>query len=104
MDYNLKLQVLTSELNYNVKEVATDYCNVFCEDESRLPIRGFSFHIDKGKNSPICCKPPRYVLYESEVILKVVVWVIENFVVVEDGGPWGALVVISTKPHQEKVP
>ena len=28
----------------------------------------------------------------------------ENSVVKEDDGPWGALAVISAKPHQENVP
>ena len=41
LDKNIKPQVFPSDLQYKVKEVITDYWNVFCEDGFRRPIRGF---------------------------------------------------------------
>ena len=38
---NLKLWLFPSDLQYNVKEVTTDYWDVFCEDTFHRPIRVF---------------------------------------------------------------
>ena len=35
---------------------------------------------------------------------KMVGWLDENGVMEEDDGPWGALVVLDAKPHQENIP
>ena len=45
-------------------------------------------------------KPPRYGLYETKVIQKIVRHLDQNGVVKENDGPWAALVVISIKQHQ----
>ena len=62
---NLKQQGCSSYLQDNVKEVVTEYWDVFCEDGFRQPIRGFSFLIYTGSHSPIFYKPPRYGPHES---------------------------------------
>ena len=59
MEKNLNLQDCNIELQDKVK--------VFCEDGFRWPIRGFSFHIDKGNPSPIWYDP-----HESDLMLKLV--------------------------------
>ena len=66
----------------------------------RRTIRGFSFQIDTDNHPPICCKPPRCGPNESEVKRNLVEIVDENYVVEEDYGPCGALVVLDAKPHQ----
>ena len=104
LEKNLKLQVCPSELQGKVKEVVTEYWDAFFEDEFCWPIRGFSFHIDTGSHSPICYKPPRYGPHESEVMQNMVERLDENGAVEEDGGPWGSLVVLSEKTHQDNVP
>ena len=70
LENNLKIQGRPSELQYKVKEVVTEYWDVFCEDGFCRPIRGFSFQIDTGRHSPICCKPPRYGPHDFEVMQK----------------------------------
>ena len=100
MDNNLKLQGLPSDLQDKVKDVVTEYWDVFCEDGFRRPIWGFSFQIDTGSHSPIFCKPSRYGPHDYEVMLKFVESLDGNGVLEEYYGPWGALVVLAAKPHQ----
>ena len=52
--------------------MVTEYWDMFCEDGFCRPIRGFSFQTDKGSNSPIFYKTPRYGAHEYEVIQKMV--------------------------------
>ena len=104
LEKNLKLQGCPKELQGKVKEVVADYWYVFCEEGFHRPIRGFSFQIDTGDHPPICCKQPRYGPHESEVMRKLVAKLDENGVVEDDEGPWGALVVLAAKPHQDNVP
>ena len=99
MEKNLKLQGLPSDLQEKVKEVVTEYWDLFCKDGFHQNIRGFSFHIDTGNHPHICCKPPRYGPHESEVMRNMVERLDKNGVVEEGDGPWGALVVLSAKPH-----
>ena len=80
--------------------MVTEYWDLFCEYGFRRPIQGFSFQIDTGKHQPICCKPTRYDLHESEVMQKLLESLDENGVVEEDDRPWGALVVILGKPRK----
>ena len=59
LEKNLKLQVFPNDLREKVKEVVTEYLDVFSEDGFCRPIRVFSFQIDTGNHSPIRCKQPR---------------------------------------------
>ena len=52
----------------------------------------------------LCCKLPRYVPHESKVMQNIVGRLDENIVVEEENGSWGALVVLTAKPHKENVP
>ena len=104
LENNLIPQGCPSDLQDKVKEVVTEYWDVFCEGGLRSPIRRFSLQIDTGRHSPICCKTTRYVPRKYKVMRKLVERLDENGVVEEDDGPWGALVVISAKLHQGNVP
>ena len=84
--------------------MVTEYWEVFCEDGFCWPIRGFLFQIDTGSHSPICCKPGRCGPNKSEVVQNLMERMNENGVVEQDDRPWGALVVIAAKPHQEDLP
>ena len=100
MGNNIKLKVCPSDLQYKFKYMVTYYCDGFCEDVFRQPIRGFSFHVDKGDHPPICYKTPRYVPHEYEVMLNMLGIIYVNGVVEEYNVPWGALLVLYAKPYQ----
>ena len=80
--------------------MVTEYWDVFCEDVLYQPFRVFSFQIDTVSDSPICCKPSRYSLHESEFMPNLVERLYENDVVEEDDGTFVALVVLAAKLHQ----
>ena len=104
LDRNLKLQCCLSDLQDKVKEVVTEYWDVFCGDGLRRPVWGFSFQIYTGNHPLICCKSPMYGPCESDVMLKLVKNLDENGVVEEDDRPCSAFVVLAAKLHQENVP
>ena len=52
----------------------------------------------------MCCKHHRYGPHESKVINKLVDKLQENGLIEDDDGPWGAIIVLAAKPHQEEVP
>ena len=43
LEKNLKLQGFPSDIQYKVKEVVTEYWDVFCEDVFSRPIRDFNY-------------------------------------------------------------
>ena len=100
LDNNLKLQWCLSDSQDKVKDVVTEYWDVFCEDGFRRTIWGFSFQIDTINHSPTRQKPSRYDPHESEVMRKLVEIMYENGVVEEDNRPWVSLVVLSKKPYK----
>ncbi len=103
LERNLKLNGCPSELQPEVTKVVKEYWDVFSEGGLSKPIRGFTFQIDTGSVEPVCCKPPRYGHHESEVMRKLAQQLRDHNVVEEDHGPWGAMVVLAAKPHQEGV-
>ena len=52
LEKNIKLQVWPSDLQDKVKDVVTDYWDVFFEDGLRQPTHRFIFHIDTGNHPP----------------------------------------------------
>ena len=81
-----------------------EFWDVFCKEGIRKKIRGFVFHVDTGAAKPVCCKVPRYDKYESEIIRRLCHCLQQNGMIEPDDGPWGDLVVLAQKPHQQKVP
>ena len=51
----------------------------------------------------LCCKQPRYGPHETKVIDKLIKQLEHNGFLVDDEGPWGSMIVLAGKPHQEHV-
>ena len=100
---NLQWQKCPSEHQAAVKELIIKYWDVFAEEGIRHHIRGFEFHIDTGSCKPVSCKTREYGAHESRVIKKLVEKLLENGLCEEDDGPWGARVVLASKPNQGHV-
>ena len=62
LDHILKLQVFPSDLQNKVKELVTEYWDLFCEDGLLRPIWGFSFQIDIGN-------PPTHMLQTIQICI-----------------------------------
>ena len=52
----------------------------------------------------MCCKNHHYGPYETDVINKLVDQLEDKGLVEDNEGPWGTIIVLSAKPHQEGVP
>ena len=52
----------------------------------------------------MCCKHHRYGPHELKVIDKLADQLQRNGLIEDDDGPWGAIIVLAAKPHQEEVP
>jgi hypothetical protein len=100
---NLQWQKCPSEHQAAVKELIIKYWDVFAEEGIRHHIRGFKFHIDTGLCKPVSCMTREYGAHESRVMKKLVEKLLENGLCEEDNGPWGARVVLASKPNQGHV-
>ena len=104
LERNLKLIGCPIELQPQIKEVLMEYWDVFCEQGLRRPIHGFSFQINTGDAKLVCCKHHRYGPHESKVIEELADQLQRNGLIEDDDGPWGAIIVLAAKLHQEDVP
>ena len=84
-----------------ITKIIQDNWDAFTQEGMKKPIRGFQFNIDTGQVKPVCCKPPRHGKHESRIILMLVEKLENNNLIEDDDGPWGALAVLASKPHQE---
>ena len=104
LEKNLQLDGCPEELKPEVVSLVKEYWDVFCEEGLKDPIQCFSFQINTGESPPVCCKIPRYGPHEALIINKLVEQLEVQGLIEDDEGPWGALIVLAAKPHQEKVP
>ena len=77
--------------------------DVFCEAGVSKTVLGFEFTIDTGSSQPVCCKKPSHRPHESKIILEQQQVLLANGWIRKRCGPWGSLVVLAPKPHQEEV-
>ena len=64
---------------------------------------GCGFGTDTGELKPVCCKKCAYGLYESKIIMDQVQQLLSNGWAKRCKWPWGSLIVLAAKPHQEHV-
>ena len=66
-------------------------------------VLGYEFTLDTGKSQPVCCPQPNYGPHESKIIMQQLDTLLHNDWIRTCGGPWGSMVVLAPKPHQEHV-
>jgi hypothetical protein len=79
------------------------YWDVFYEAGVGKTVLGFEFAIDTGGSQPVCCRKTSYGPHESKIILEQQKVLLANGWIRKCYGPWGSLVVLASKPHQEDV-
>ena len=104
LDSNLKWGDCPIKHRPKILALIKEYWDVFCQDGLQKHICGYQCRINTGNISPICCKVPQYGPHESKVITMLTQKLESNELVEDDNGPWGALVVLATKPNQKNVP
>jgi hypothetical protein len=101
---NLKVgEHVDSETKEKIISIIQKYWDCFCAEGARRPILGYEFGIDTGSAKPVCCRKKQYGPYESSIIMKQVKSLLDNDWIYECEGPWGSLIVLAPKPHQEHI-
>ena len=84
-------------------DIIKKYWDTFCEKGCHRTIIGYEFSIDTGDHTPVCCRKPSYGFHESKIIMEQIKALLANKWIRKCGGPWGSLIVLAAKPHQEHV-
>ena len=87
----------------SIESLVMKYWDVFYEAGVCKTILGFEFAINTGGSQPVCCRKPNYGPHESAIILEEQQALLANGWIRKCYGPWGSLVVLAPKPHQEDV-
>jgi hypothetical protein len=94
---------LEPELQTLLISTIHEFWDCFYEGGVVRPILGFDFRIDTGSSAPVCCRQPRYGIFESKIILDQVNTLLNNGWIEQCGGAWGSPLVLAPKPHQETI-
>jgi hypothetical protein len=86
-----------------IETLVQRYWDVFYAAGVSKTVLGFEFAIDTGSSQPVCCRKPSYGPHESKIILDQQAVLLANGWIRKCYGPWGSLVVLAPKPHQESV-
>ena len=94
---------VTSPIQQRLLEIVKTYWDCFATKGARRTIIGYEFGIDTGSAKPACCPKPQYGYHESNIIMEQVTTLLKNLWIEECEGPWGSMIVLAPKPHQEHI-
>ena len=94
---------VTSPIQQRLLEIVKTYWDFFATKGARRTIIGYEFGIDTGSAKPACCPKPQYGYHESNIIMEQVTTLLKNLWIEECEGPWGSMIVLAPKPHQEHI-
>ena len=94
---------INTNLRNSIIDIVKTYWDCFCKEGARRTILDYEFAIDTSTSKPVCCKKPAYGPHESTIIMKQVQQLLANGWIKRCQGPWGSLIVLAAKPHQEHV-
>ena len=86
-----------------IEMMVQQYWDVFYEAGVSKTVLGFEFAIDTGGSQPGCCRKPSYGPHESKIILEQQNVLLANGWIRKCYGPWGSLIILAPKPHQEDI-
>ena len=102
LDANLKIGPSASpEQRQQIIGIIKKHWDCFCKRGAKRTILGFEFGIDTGASPPVSCKIRQYGPHESKIMM--VQGLLDNDWIEETTGPWGSMIVLAPKPHQENV-
>ena len=92
-----------SALKSSIVNTVKHFWDCFVERGCHRTILGVEFAIDTGTLGPVCCKKPSYGFYEGKIIMQQINQLLNNKWIRKCGGPWGSMIVLAAKPHQENI-
>ena len=84
-------------------DIIQRYWDCFAKAGARRTILGYEFAIDTGASKPVCARKMQYGPHESDIIMAQIEELLQNEWIRECEGPWGSIIVLAAKPHQEHV-
>ena len=104
LESNLKVGTnVDPTFRQRVKDVIIKYWDCFCKRGARRTILGYEFALDTGGAPPVCARAIQYGPHESKIIMTQIEDLLKNDWIEECEGPWGSIIVLAPKPHQEHV-
>ena len=100
LDFNNSID---TESRLAITNTIKEFWDCFAQEGAIRPILGYEFGIDTDGAKPVCCRKPSYGPYESIIIMEQVTQLKANGWIERCEGPWGSMIVLTQKPHQEKV-
>jgi len=93
MDPTIKQSILT---------IIKDNWDSFCKEGASRSMFDFEFCIDTGDSKSVCGRQPSYGIHERKIIDKHIHILETNDWICDYEGPWGSLILLTPKPHQEE--
>ena len=94
---------VTDTLKGRIISIIEEFWDCFCKRGAYRPILGYEFGIDTGASKPVSARQVQYGPHESKIIMKQILDLLKNEWIRECDGPWGSIIVLAPKPHQEHV-
>ena len=86
-----------------LQHIVQKYWDCFYADGVKFPVLHFEFTVDTGTSKPVCCPQPRYGIFERVIMQEQLDTLIHNDWIEPASGPWGSMIVLAPKPHQDEV-
>jgi len=95
---------LDPRLHFRLTTIIQRHWDAFASDSVCRPVLDYEFHIDTGDAKPIACRPPRYGIHESAIIMEQIAVTRHNgWTRPCPQGGWAAMIELPPKLHQEAV-
>ena len=102
LDDNFNISSMTGDSTRKaVLQIIKDNWDSFCEVGAVWPMLDFEFCINTGNAKAICCHQPKYGVHEEKIMSKQISDLEHNNWIRDCTRPWGALILLAAKPHQE---
>ena len=102
LDNNFNIDSMTDNFTRQaILQIIEDNWDSFCEIGTSRPMLDFEFCIDTGYAKAFYCRQPTYGVHEENIIPWHISQLENNNLIRNYTGPWGDLLLLITKPHQE---
>ena len=100
----LKISNTVSEATRTeVINIIKEFWDCFAKKGAKRTIIGYEFGIDTGAATPVSAKNRQYGPHESLIMMEHIHALLKNGWIEPCKGPWGSIIVLAPKPHQEHV-
>ena len=88
-------------IHHKIVNKIQDNWDSLCERGVSRPLIDFEFCIDTCNSPPVCCRHPIYGFHECKIMTKLIAELEVNMLIRDCEGPWGSLLLLAAKSHQE---